>query len=165
MIWAPKINHLEKLEDIINTLMQTLQPDTILTDLPYDLEFLNKSEIENYADWCKRSINKEDLEANGGQGAFTMNEPLTKFYVEHNYPKLDKEKQKEKVKCILKEIHVLLNIPEYDPIKLNQGNIEALKEKVSETPGETPFDKAKKRIKIAIALRWLHDKDLAAKLS
>lgn len=165
MIYAPKINHLEKLEDIINTLMYTLQPDTILTDLPYDLEFLNKSELEKYADWCKKSINKEDLEANGGQGSFTMNEPLTRFYVEHNYPKLDKEKQKEKVKHILKEVHTLLNISEYDSIRLNQTNIDVLKDKVVETPGETHFDKMKRRIKISIALRWLHDRELSAKLS
>ncbi|MGB9708076.1 MAG: hypothetical protein ACPLXC_01980 [Candidatus Pacearchaeota archaeon] len=165
MAWSPKINHLEKLEDIINTLMQTLQPDTILTDLPYDLEFLNKSEIENYVEWCKKSIDKEDLEANEGQGAFSINEPLTKFYVEKNYPKLDKEKQKEKIKYFLEEMRTLLGISEYDSIKLNLKNVDTLKEKISETPGESSYDKMKKRIKIAIALRWLHDKKLAQKLS
>ena len=165
MIWTSKIDHLEKLEDIINTLMQTLQPDTILTDLPYDLEFLNKSELENYVEWCRRSINKEDFEANDGQGAFSINEPLTKFYVEKNYPKLDKEKQKEKIKYLIKEMHTLLNIAEYDLIKLNPKNIGTLKEKISETPGESSYDKMKRRIKIAVALRWLHDKELTSKLS
>lgn len=165
MIWAPKIDHLSNLENIIENLTWALQPDTILTDLPYDLEFLNKSEVEKYADWCKKSVDKADLEANEGKGLFTMNEPITRCYVERNYPKLDKEKQKEKVRYLLKAIHSLLNVQEGESVKLNISNINTLKEKIAETPGEGHFDKMKRRIKIAIALRWLHDKELSKKLS
>ncbi len=157
----PQIDHLKNLEEIVQYLMWVLQPDTILTELPYDLDFLNKSELEKYAEWCRGSVSEKEFD----EGALNINEPITRYYVERLYPKLDKIKQTEKVKYWLGEMRKLLKIPEDYNIKLNPENIDKIKEKIAESPGEGHFAKAKRRIKIAIVLRWLHDKELSKKLS
>lgn len=158
--WNPK-NHLANLEQILEALQWFLQPDTIFTELAYDLEFLSKSDIERFAEWCRKAVSKEELT----EGKFTVNKPMIKFFVQRAYPDLTPEKSKEKIEYIFKELYKLLNLSAFEPLVMNEANIEKVIDIMNSIPGESHFDKTKKRIKIAVALKWLQEKNLAERLS
>lgn len=160
MAW-PSRNHLENLEEILVRLHWLIQPDTILTELPYDLDFISKTDIEQFADWCRSVTDKQEME----KGKYTINKPLVKFFVEKIFPKLDANLQKEKAIFILKRLYQLLKVSIYEPITLNNVNIDKIIDILDEVEGESYFDKTVRKIKVAVALRWLQDEELFEVLS
>lgn len=158
--WNSK-NHLANLEQILEALQWFLQPDTIFTELAYDLEYLSKSDIERFAEWCRKAVSKEELQ----EGKFTVNKPMIKFFIQKSYPDLNPDKIKEKTDYIFKELYKLLNLSAFEPLVMNEANINKIIDIMNSIPGESHFDKTKKRIKIAVALKWLQDKELFARLS
>lgn len=160
MAWPSK-NHLENLEEILVRLHWLLQPDTILTDLPYDLDFISKTDIEQFADWCRSVTDKQELE----KGKFAVNKPLVKFFVEKVFPELDARLQKEKVVFIFKSLYQLLKISIYEPIALSNANIDKVIDILDNVQGESYFDKTVRKIKVAVALKWLQDDELSEVLS
>jgi hypothetical protein len=68
--------------------------------------------------------------------------------------------KKEKIDRIIQDIHKFLKKPPYEPIYFNSENIEKILEETNNKPGETHVDKTKRRIKVAISLRWLQNKGL-----
>ncbi len=158
--WNPK-NHLANLEQILEALQWFLQPDTIFTELAYDLEYLSKSDLERFAEWCRKAVSKEELI----EGKFTVNKPMIKFFVQKSYPDLSADKIKEKTDYIFKELYKLLNLSAFEPLVMNEDNINKIIDIMNSIPGESHFDKTKKRIKIAVALKWLQDKDVFNQLS
>jgi hypothetical protein len=154
-------NHLENLEEILMNLQWLIQPDTIITELPYDLEFLKRPDVEIFAEWCPKAISKQELE----EGKYTINKYLVKFFVDRTFPHLSEIGKKEKIEKIMQDIHKLLNKPSYEPIYLNIENIDKIIEETNNKPGETHVDKTKRRIKVAVSLRWLQDKNLYNRLS
>ncbi|OPX18493.1 hypothetical protein BXT86_00855 [candidate division WOR-3 bacterium 4484_100] len=160
MAWPSK-NHLENLGEILVRLHWWLQPDTILTELPYDLEFVSKTDIERFADWCRSAVSKDELE----QGRYNINKPLIKFFVEKNFPELNPEKQKEKVETLHQKLYILLKLPNYEKIILNTANVNKIIDLLNNIPGESHFEKTAKKIKIAVALKWLQDEELSKNLT
>ncbi len=160
MAWPSK-NHLENLEEILVRLHWLIQPDTILTELPYDLDFISKTDIEQFADWCRTATDKREL----ASGKYEINRPLVKFFVEKIFPKLDATLQKEKAIYILKKLHSLLKVSVYEPITLNNANIDNIINILDEVEGESYFDKTVRKIKVAVALKWLQDEELFEVLS
>ena len=160
MAW-PSRNHLENLEEILVRLHWLIQPDTILTELPYDLDFISKTDIEQFADWCRSATDKQEL----ASGKYEINRPLVNFFVEKVFPKLDAKLQKEKAIYILKKLHSLLKVSIYEPITLNNDNIDNIIDILDEVEGESYFDKTVRKIKVAVALRWLQDEELFEVLS
>ena len=160
MAW-PSRNHLENLEEILVRLHWLIQPDTILTELPYDLDFISKTDIEQFADWCRSATDKQEL----ASGKYEINRPLVKFFVEKVFPKLDVKLQKEKAIYILKRLHSLLKVSIYEPITLNNANIDNIIKILDEVEGESYFDKTVRKIKVAVALKWLQDEELFEVLS
>jgi len=154
-------NHLDNLNDIMETLEWLIQPDTVLTELPYDLEFICKTDIDRFAEWSRKCVSPQEL----SEGKFSINLPLIKFFIQQTYPDLPQDKIQEKVEFLSKELHRLLDMSAYDTIVLNNENIEKIIDKINEVPGETSFDKTKKRIKIAVSLKWLQDRTLFNSLS
>ncbi len=154
-------NHLDNLNDIMESLQWLIQPDTVLTEIPHDLEFICKTDVDRFAEWSRKCVSPQEL----AEGKFSVNRPLIKFFVQQIYPELTTDKATEKVEVLYKELHRLLGMSAYDTIVLNSGNIEKIIDKINEVPGETSFDKTKKRIKIAVSLKWLQDKTLLGKLS
>ncbi|MGB3480227.1 MAG: hypothetical protein WBB67_13850 [bacterium] len=138
-----------------------IQPDTILTELPYDLDFISKTNIEQFADWCRSATDKEELAI----GKYEINRALVNFFVEKVFPKLDAKLQKEKTIFILKQLHSLLEVSIYEPIKLSNSNINKIIEILDKVDGETYFDKTVRKIKVAVALKWLQDEELFKVLS
>lgn len=160
MAW-PSRNHLENLEEVLVRLHWLIQPDTILTELPYDLDFISKTDIEQFADWCRSATDKREL----ASGKYEINKPLVKFFVEKVFPKLAADLQKEKAIFILKKLHGLLKVSIYEPITLNAANIDKIIDILDEVEGESYFDKTVRKIKVAVALRWLQDEELFEVLS
>jgi len=160
MAWAGK-NHLENLEEILMNLQWLIQPDTVITELPFDLEFLRRPDVETFAEWCPKAVSKQELE----EGRYTINKYLVKFFIDKTYPQLSEVGKKEKIDKIIQDIHKFLKKPNYEPIYLNNENIEKILEETNNKPGETHIDKTKRRIKIAVSLRWLQHKSLYNKLS
>jgi len=160
MAWSGK-NHLDNLEEVLTNLQWLIQPDTVITELPYDLEFLKRPDVEIFAEWCPGAVSKQELD----EGRYTINKYLVKFFVDKTYPQLSEVSKKEKIDKIIQDIHKLLNKPSYEPIYLNNENITKILEETNNKPGETHVDKTKRRIKVAISLRWLQNKNLLNKLS
>uniref|UniRef100_A0A7C4X9D6 Uncharacterized protein n=1 Tax=candidate division WOR-3 bacterium TaxID=2052148 RepID=A0A7C4X9D6_UNCW3 len=160
MSWLGK-NHLENLKEILLYLQWFIQPDTVITELPYDLEFLKKTDIENFAEWCPKSVSRQELE----EGRYTINKYLVRFFVDTHYPNLSEAEKEQKTNSILDELHRLLNLSSLELIYLNPKNISKIIDTTHNKPGESHIDKTKKRIKIAVALRWLQNKDLHQILS
>jgi len=160
MAWPSK-NHLENLEEILVRLHWLIQPDTILTELPYDLDFISKTDIEQFADWCRNVTDKQELE----KGKYTVNKPLVKFFVEKVFPELDARLQKEKVVFIFKQLYQLLKVSIYEPITLSNANIDKIIDILDNIQGESYFDKTVRKIKVAVALKWLQDDELSEVLS
>ncbi|MEO0106759.1 MAG: hypothetical protein ABIL70_03300 [candidate division WOR-3 bacterium] len=160
MAWTGK-NHLENLEDILLNLQWLIQPDTVITELPYDIEFLKKSDVESFAEWCPRIVSKQEL----AEGRYTINKYLIKFFVDNTYIGLSDEEKEKKAISILKELHTLLNLSDYESINLNPQTISRIIDATHNRPGETHVDKTKKRTKVAVSLRWLQNKELFSKLS
>ncbi|MGQ9535279.1 MAG: hypothetical protein ACUVTF_08650 [bacterium] len=159
MAWSGK-NHLDNLEEIFMHLQWLIQPDTVITELPFDLEFLRRPDVELFAEWCPGAVSKKELD----EGKYTINKYLVKFFIDKTYPQLSAVGKKEKIEKIIQDIHKLLNKPSYEPIYLNRDNIEKIIEETNNKPGETHIDKTKRRIKVAVSLRWLQDKSLFNKL-
>ncbi len=160
MAWSGK-NHLDNLEEVLMNLQWLIQPDTVITELPFDLEFLKRPDVELFAEWCPGAVSKNELE----EGRYTINKYLVKFFIDKTYPQLSMVGKKEKIDKIIQDIHKLLNKPSYEPIYLNKENIEKIIEETNNKPGETHIDKTKRRIKVAVSLRWLQDKRLLSELS
>ncbi|MCX7994528.1 MAG: hypothetical protein N3A65_01980 [candidate division WOR-3 bacterium] len=160
MAWSGK-NHLDNLEEILMNLQWLIQPDTVITELPFDLDFLKRPDVEIFAEWCPRAVSKQELE----EGRYTINKYLIKFFIDRTYPQLSEVSRKEKIDKILEDIHKLLKKPKYEPIYLNAENIEKILEETNNKPGETHVDKTKRRIKVAVSLRWLQHKSLFNRLS
>lgn len=160
MAWSGK-NHLDNLEEILMNLQWLIQPDTVITELPFDLEFLKRPDVEVFAEWCPRAVSRQELE----EGRYTINKYLIKFFIDKTYPQLSEVSKKEKIDKILQDIHKFLKKPPYEPIYLNMENIEKVLEETNNKPGETHVDKTKRRIKVAVSLRWLQHKSLLNKLS
>jgi|GEM_PF-1084068 len=160
MPWPSK-NHLENLEEVLMRLHWLLQPDTILTELPYDLEFVSQTDLERFADWCRSSVSKSELE----KGDHTINKPLIDFFEKKLFPEMKPAQRKDRVESLFRQLHNMTGIAEYMPIPLNNKNLDMIFTKINEAPGETHFDKTVKKIKIGVALKWLQDSDLYAKLS
>ncbi len=158
--WNPK-NHLANLEQILEALQWLLQPDTIFTELAYDLEYLAKSDIERFAEWSRKAVSKVEL----NEGKFTVNKPMIRFFVQRAYPDLTTDKSKEKIEYIFKELYKLLNLSAFEPLVMNEQNIDKVIDIMNSIPGESHFDKTKKRIKIAVSLKWLQEKSLFDRLS
>lgn len=158
--WNSK-NHLANLEQILEALQWLLQPDTIFTELAFDLEYLSKSDIERFAEWCRKAVSKEEL----NEGKFTVNKPMIRFFVQRSYPDLTPDKSKEKIEYIFKELYKLLNLSAFEPLVMNEANIDRVIDIMNSIPGESHFDKTKKRIKIAVSLKWLQEKSLFDRLS
>jgi len=160
MAWPYK-NHLDNLEEILLRLHWLVQPDTILTELPYDLEFISKTDIERFADWCRSAVAKHELE----EGKYSINRLLIKFFVEKSYPDLSPDQQKEKGDLIYLQLYELLKLPRYETIVLNETNVGKIIDILNSTPGESHFDKTVKKIKVAVALKWLQNSELSKNLS
>ncbi len=160
MAWPSK-NHLDNLGEILVRLHWWLQPDTILTELPYDLEFISKTDIERFADWCCSAVSKEELE----QGRYNINKSLIKFFVEKHFPDLSPERQKDKIDAINQQLYMLLKLPNYERIVLNNANMNKIIDFFNNIPGESHFEKTTKKIKTAVALKWLQDEELSKELS
>lgn len=160
MAWSGK-NHLDNLEDVLMHLQWLIQPDTVITELPFDLEFLKRPDVELFAEWCPYAVSKNEL----AEGRYTINKYLVKFFIDKTYPQLSMVGKKEKIDKIIQDIHKLLNKPSYESIYLNKENIEKIIEETNNKPGETHIDKTKRRIKLAVSLRWLQDKGLFSELS
>lgn len=160
MAWTGK-DHLDNLEEILMNLQWLIQPDTVITELPYDLDFLKRPDVEVFAEWCPRAVSKQELE----EGRYTINKYLVKFFIDKTYPQLSEVGKKEKIDKIIQDIHKLLKKPAYEPIYLNTQNIETIIEETNNKPGETHVDKTKRRIKAAVSLRWLQQRSLYNKLS
>jgi len=154
-------NHLENLDLILESLQWLIQPDTVLTEMPYDLEFLSQPDVERLVEWCRRSVSKEEL----AEGKFTINKAMIKFFIQKTFPDLPYDQQKEKINFLDKELHNLLKLNAFETVALNTENLDKLVDILNNIEGESHFDKTKKRIKIAISLKWLQDKELLAKLS
>src|SRR4030042_3065547 len=148
MAWPSK-NHIENLEEVLQRLHWYLQPDTVITELPYDLEFISKTDIERFADWCRKSVSREEL----AEGTYRINESLTMFFVKQAYPSLDKEQMKEKVDFLLEMLHGMLKVSRYEEIILSAATVDKLNDIIDETPGESHFDKTVKKIKVGVALK------------
>ncbi len=155
MAWLSK-NHLDNLEEVLMNLQWLIQPDTVITELPYDLEFLKRPDVEIFAEWCPNAVSEQELE----EGRYTINKYLVKFFIDKTYPQLSEISKKEKIDKIIQDIHKLLKKPAYEPIYFNSENIEKIIEETNNKPGETHVDKTKRRIKLAISLRWLQSKHL-----
>lgn len=160
MAWSGK-NHIDNLEEILMNLQWLIQPDTVITELPFDLEFLKRPDVELFAEWCPGAVSKVELE----EGRYTINKYLVKFFIDKTYPELSIVGKKEKIDKIIEDIHKLLNKPSYEPIYLNKENIEKIIDETNNKPGETHIDKTKRRIKVAVSLRWLQEKNLLSELS
>ncbi|MEO0183368.1 MAG: hypothetical protein ABIL40_07825 [candidate division WOR-3 bacterium] len=160
MAWSGK-THLDNLEEILMNLQWLIQPDTVITELPFDLDFLKRPDVEIFAEWCPKAVSKQELE----EGRYTINKYLVKFFIDRTYPQLSEVGRKEKIEKILDDIHKLLKKPKYEPIYLNTENIEKILEETNNKPGETHVDKTKRRIKVAVSLRWLQHKSLFSRLS
>ncbi|HEC79514.1 MAG TPA: hypothetical protein ENI34_10330 [candidate division WOR-3 bacterium] len=160
MAW-PSQNHLENLEAILVRLHWLLQPDTVLTELPYDLEFVSQTDLERFTDWCRSAVSKSELE----KGTHTINRALIDFFVKKNHPQVGLEQRKKRVESLFRQLHNILDFPDYMPIPLNKENIGKIFVKINETPGESHFEKTAKKIKIGVALKWLQDSELNEKLS
>lgn len=158
--WSNK-NHLDNLDQILESLQWLIQPDTVLTELPFDLEFLSKPDVERLAEWCRRSVSKEEL----AEGKFAINRPMIKFFVQKTFPELYPEIMKEKVDFLEKDLHKLLKLNAFESIVLNAENIDKIIDILNNIEGESHFDKTKKRVKIAVSLKWLQDKELLTILS
>jgi len=154
-------NHLENLDQILESLQWLIQPDTVLTELPFDLEFLSEPDVERMVDWARKSVSKEELV----EGKFTINKPMIKFFIQKNYPDLPYDQQKEKIDFLDKELHNLLKLNAFETVALNTENLDKLVDILNNVEGQSHFDKTKKRIKIAISLKWLQDKELLNNLS
>jgi hypothetical protein len=154
-------NHLDNLSEIMESLQWLIQPDTVLTELPYDLEFICKTDIDRFAEWSRKCVSPQEL----SEGKFPINRPLIKFFIQQTYPVLPADKAQEKVEFLYKELHRILGMSAYETITLSSANIEKIIDKINEVPGETSFDKTKKRIKVAVSLKWLQDKHLLGSLS
>lgn len=160
MAWSGK-SHLDNLEEVLMNLQWLIQPDTVITELPFDLEFLKRPDVELFAEWCPGAVSKNELD----EGRYTINKYLVKFFIDKTYPQLSMVGKKEKIDKIIQDIHKLLNKPSYEPIYLNKENIEKIIEETNNKPGETHIDKTKRRIKVAVSLRWLQEKSLLSELS
>ncbi len=160
MAW-PSNNHIENLEEVLTRLHWYLQPDTVIIELPYDLEFISKTDIERFADWCRKSVSKEEL----AEGTYQINESLAMFFVRQAYPVLEKEQMKEKVDFLLEMLHGMLKVSRYEQISLCTSTVDKLNDIIDETPGESHFDKTVKKIKVGVALKWLQDTALLKELS
>jgi len=156
-----KSNHLDNLAEILESLQWLVQPDTVLTELPYDLEFICKTDIERFAEWARKCVSPQEL----AEGTFAINKSLVKFFVQQTFPSLSPDKVQGKVDFLFKEIHKLLNLSAYDTITLNAANIGEIIDRINEVPGEGHFDKTKTRIKVAVSLKWLQDNKLVKTLS
>jgi hypothetical protein len=154
-------NHLENLDQILESLQWLIQPDTVLTELPFDLEFLSRPDVERLVEWSRKSVSKEELI----EGKFSINKPMIKFFIQKTFPDLTLAQQKEKVDFLDKELHHLLKLNAFEGVALNTENLDKLIDILNNIEGESHFDKTKKRIKIAISLKWLQDKELLNKLS
>lgn len=160
MAWSGK-SHLDNLEEVLMNLQWLIQPDTVITELPFDLEFLKRPDVELFAEWCPGAVSKNELD----EGRYTINKYLVKFFIDKTYPQLSMVGKKEKIDKIIQDIHKLLNKPSYESIYFNKENIEKIIEETNNKPGETHIDKTKRRIKVAVSLRWLQDKSLLSELS
>ena len=160
MAWPSK-NHIENLEEVLMRLHWYLLPDTVITELPYDLEFISKTDIERFADWCRKSVSREEL----AEGTYRINESLAMFFVKQAYPDLDKDQMKEKVDFLLEMLHGMLKVSRYEQISLCTATVDKLNDIIDETPGESHFDKTVKKIKVGVALKWLQDTSLLKELS
>ncbi|MBN2620141.1 hypothetical protein JXB22_03540 [candidate division WOR-3 bacterium] len=160
MAW-PSRNHLENLEEVLMRLHWLLQPDTIFTELPYDLEFVSQTDLERFADWCRSSVSKSELE----NGSHTINKPLIEFFEKKLFPEMKIEQRKERTESLFRQLHNMTGIAEYMPIPLDNKNLDIIFKKINEAPGESHFDKTVKKIKIGVALKWLQDGDLQPKLT
>jgi hypothetical protein len=154
-------NHLENLDQILESLQWLIQPDTVLTELPFDLEFLSRPDVERLVEWSRKSVSKEELAA----GKFTLNKPMIRFFMQKTFPDLPPDMQKEKIDFLDRELHNLLKLNAFETVALNTENLDKLVDILNNIEGESHFDKTKKRIKIAISLKWLQDKELMAILS
>lgn len=154
-------NHLENLDLILESLQWLIQPDTVLTELPFDLEFLSEPDVERLVEWCRKSVSKEEL----AEGKFTINKAMIKFFIQKTFPDLSYDQQKEKIDFLDRELHNLLKLNAFETVGLNTVNLDKLVDILNNIEGESHFDKTKKRIKIAISLKWLQDKELMTKLS
>lgn len=160
MAWPSK-NHLENLEEVLMRLHWLLQPDTVLTELPYDLEFVSQTDLERFTDWCRSSVSKSELE----KGDHTINKPLIDFFVKKLFPEMKIDHRKDRIESLFRQLHKMTGIADYMPIPLNNTNLDTIFTKLNEAPGETHFDKTVKKIKVGVALKWLQDSDLHVKLS
>ncbi len=160
MAWPGK-NHLDNLEDILMNLQWLIQPDTVITELPFDLEFLKRPDVETFAEWCPDAVSKQELDA----GRYTINKYLVKFFVDRTFPHLSAISKKEKIDKIMQDIHKFLGKMSYEPVYLNEQNLDKILEETNNKPGETHVDKTKRRIKVAVSLRWLQNKNLFNSLS
>jgi hypothetical protein len=85
--------------------------------------------------------------------------------MQKTFPDLPPDMQKEKIDFLDRELHNLLKLNAYETVALNTENLDKLVDILNNIEGESHFDKTKKRIKIAISLKWLQDKELMAILS
>ncbi len=160
MAWTGK-NHLDNLEEVLMNLQWLIQPDTVMTELPFDLEFLKRPDVEIFAEWCPNAVSRQELD----EGRYTINKYLVKFFVDKFFPQLSEVSRKERIDKIIQDIHKLLNKLSYEPIYLNNENLSRILEETNNKPGETHIDKTKRRIKVAVSLRWLQNKSLFNNLS
>jgi hypothetical protein len=160
MAWPSK-NHLDNLEEILTRLHWLIQPDTVLTELPYDLEFISMTDVERFADWCRSSVSKTELES----GTYRINKALIKFFVDQSFPDLDKEQKKEKIDFLFEMLHRMLKIPDFEAIPLDKETVNKIIDVMDEIPGEGHFDKTVKKIKVGVSLKWLQDREILDELS
>lgn len=160
MAW-PSSDHLDNLEELLRRLHWLIQPDTVLTELPHDLEFISQTDLERFTDWCQGSVSKSELQ----KGSYTINPALIDFFIKSTCPDLSMAHRKNRVDAMIHELHALLGIPEHTAVNLDTKTIEKLFVIVNERPGENHFEKTVKKIKVGVALKWLQDDDLLKKLS
>lgn len=154
-------SHLYNLEEIVKSLVWWINYDTILTELRFDLEYLGETDIEKFVDYCYQVCSKDELQ----EGKFPINRAVVEHFVNRLYTFLSQEKKTRKIDEIIKEIHRSLNIPIGGPISLSTETIGKILDDIERQTGEGPLEKVKKRIKVAVALQWLQDKELSGRLS
>ncbi len=156
-----KKTHLDNLKDIVSCLAWWINYDTILTELPYDLEYLVVTDMEKFVDYCRKVCSKDELD----DGRFPVNRPVVEHFVKVTFPYLDLKNRNEKVDQVMKEIHEVMKMPQDGPVTMSHETVERILEGMQKLSGEGPLDKVKKRIKVAVALQWLQDPQLLARLT
>ncbi|MEO0226413.1 MAG: hypothetical protein ABIL05_05625 [candidate division WOR-3 bacterium] len=156
-----KKTHLDNLQDILTCLAWWINFDTILTELPYDLEYLVETDMEKFVNYCSQVCSKDELE----EGRYPINRPVVEHFVKVTFPNLDNENKNKKVDDILREIHEIMQVPMDGLITMSNETIDAILDDIQKKSGEERLSKVKKRIKVAVALQWLQNPDLFNRLS